>query len=68
MTGGQLAPAVKELSPDTRVILLTGFGAEESPGEGGDAIDLVVGKPVTKEGLRQAIAKVVAAESLLVTG
>jgi signal transduction histidine kinase len=67
MTGGQLAAAVKERAPGTRVILLTGFGAEESPGEGGDAIDLVVGKPVTKEMLRQAIARVVATEPALAT-
>jgi len=68
MTGGQLAAVVKEVSPGTRVILLTGFGAEESPEEGADAIDLVVGKPVTKEILRQAIAKVVASERVLATG
>jgi CheY-like chemotaxis protein len=58
MTGGQLAAAAKERAPGMRIILLTGFGAGESPEEGADAIDLVVGKPVTKEALRQAIARV----------
>ncbi len=60
MTGSQLATAVAALSPETRVILLTGFGADEFPSEGAAVIDLVVSKPVTKEALRQAIAKVAA--------
>lgn len=56
MSGGQLAVAAKEISPTTRVMLLTGFGAEERPEEGAEAIDLVVGKPITQEALRRAIA------------
>jgi len=60
MTGLQLATAVAALAPETRVILLTGFGADEFPNHGAGAIDLVVSKPVTKEALRQAIAKVAA--------
>ena len=60
MTGGQLAATVKKLSPSTRVILLTGFGAEDQSSQGRDSIDLVVGKPVTKETLRLAVAKAIA--------
>lgn len=59
MTGRDLASSVKTISPRTGVILLTGFGAEEQPTENGE-IDLVVGKPVTQEALRLAIAKVAA--------
>ena len=57
MSGGQLAAAAKEISPATRVIMLTGFGADERPDHGADAIDLVVGKPITQGALRRAIAK-----------
>ncbi len=57
MNGNQLAAAIKETSPTTPVIMLTGFGdimavTDETPA----GIDLVLGKPVTMEGLRQALA------------
>lgn len=56
MNGLQLAAAIKELVPDTKVILLTGFGDEmmgrgEQPAE----INLVIGKPVSAADLRQGI-------------
>lgn len=54
MNGEQLALAVKERHPGTRVILLTGFGG----GIDGDlppGIDLIVGKPVSHDDLRRAI-------------
>jgi CheY-like chemotaxis protein len=60
MTGGQLAASVKALSPDTKIILLTGFGATQEPVEGADAIDLVLAKPVTKGALRIALGTVTA--------
>lgn len=57
MNGNQLAAAIKETSPTTPVIMLTGFGdimavTDETPA----GIDLVLGKPVTMAGLRQALA------------
>jgi signal transduction histidine kinase len=58
MSGNRLAAAVKESSPETRVILLTGFGEQDHPADGSDAIDLVLGKPVTITDLRHAVARV----------
>ena len=59
MTGEQLAVAIKKLNPHTPVILLTGYAgestAEKPPSE---AIDLVLGKPLSRAALRQAFAKV----------
>ena len=58
MNGEQLAAAIKAMSPGTRVILLTGYGAT---GEGGTPpanIDMVVDKPVTRQALREAVARV----------
>jgi two-component SAPR family response regulator len=54
---GELAVAAKEISSTIGVILVTGFGADERPGIGAEAIDLVIGKPITHEALRHAIAK-----------
>ena len=61
MNGEQLAAEVRELVPETRVILLTGYGA---PTDGllSEHIDLVLDKPVSREALLQAIAKVSAAK------
>jgi CheY-like chemotaxis protein len=61
MNGDQVAAAIKKLKPRTPIILLTGFGSMmQAAGEQPTDIDLVVGKPVTINGLREAIAKVVA--------
>ncbi len=59
MNGGQLAGAVKAISPNTPVILLTGFG-DEMLAMGGrpEGVDLVLGKPVSHADLRQAIYRV----------
>jgi CheY-like chemotaxis protein len=59
--GDQLAAALKQLSPQTPVLMLTGFGdfmtsADELP----EGVELVVRKPVTLTVLRQAVAKVTA--------
>jgi signal transduction histidine kinase len=56
MNGLQLAKAIKDLDPKTRVILLTGFGDEMmGRGEQPSAIDLVLGKPVSAADLRQGV-------------
>jgi signal transduction histidine kinase/ActR/RegA family two-component response regulator len=56
MTGDQLACAIKERSPATPVILLTGFG--EANGKGAQAIDHVLSKPVSLIDLRHALVRV----------
>ncbi len=59
MTGEQLAIGIKETSPHTPVILLTGYGGEVTPGKQySEAIDLVLAKPLSRIALRQALAKV----------
>ena len=65
MNGDQVAVAIKQLKPRTPIILLTGFGSMmQAAGEQPPGVDLVVGKPVTILGLREAVAKVVAKYSL----
>ncbi|HEU5318571.1 MAG TPA: ATP-binding protein, partial [Chloroflexota bacterium] len=59
MSGDQVAAAVKAASPATPVIMLTGFGglmlaADERPEE----VDVVVGKPLTRRALRDALGVV----------
>ncbi len=57
MSGDLLAAAVREISPDTRIIVLTGFGREGDEGSI-PHVDLVVGKPVSHADLRKAISTV----------
>jgi signal transduction histidine kinase len=56
MSGVQLGSAIKALSPETPVVLLTGFG-DEMLAIGGQptGVDLVLGKPVSHADLRRAI-------------
>jgi CheY-like chemotaxis protein len=61
MNGVQLSVAIKELAPQTPVILLTGFGEEmNAAGSAPGGVDLVVGKPVSGSDLRKAIHQVMA--------
>jgi nitrogen fixation negative regulator NifL len=61
MNGDQVAQAIKQIRPETPIILLTGFGSMmQAAGEQPSGVDLVVGKPVTILGLREAVAKAVA--------
>ena len=60
MNGEQLAAAIKAMSPDTRVIMLTGYGASADGTMLPANIDMVVDKPVTRQALREAIARVMA--------
>jgi PAS domain S-box-containing protein len=61
MSGEQLAAKVREMAPDTRVIMLSGFAPtlQDRP-EGAPGVDLVLGKPVTLNTFRQALERVVA--------
>ena len=62
MSGDQLAQAVKDASPATAVVLLTGFGdLMDATGERPRAIDAVLAKPVKLATLRAAVARVTAA-------
>ncbi len=60
MNGDQLAKEIKAINPSMFVLLLTGFGQlMEAAGEHPEAIDLIVSKPFTIEGLRNAISQAV---------
>ena len=59
MGGDQLAATIEQLSPDTPVIMLTGFGdLMGAKGEHPPGVDAVVSKPVTLDALTRASAKV----------
>ncbi len=61
MNGLQLGHAIKELSPETPVVLLTGFGDEMlALGACPPGIDLILGKPVSQSDLRRAVAQAIA--------
>ncbi|MEA3212744.1 MAG: hypothetical protein QOE70_5801 [Chthoniobacter sp.] len=63
MTGGKLAVAIKRLRPEIPVILLTSYAGDSTAEEECPAaIDLVLGKPLSRAALRLALAKVMAAE------
>ena len=60
MDGRQVAAAVKARSPETPVILLTGWGPLLGDGSVPEPnIDLILSKPVTLDSFREALAKVV---------
>lgn len=56
ISGEQLARRVKERSPDTKVIMLTGFGDDVmKDGRAPEGVDRVLSKPVSCEQLRRAV-------------
>ena len=57
MTGEQLASEIKNISPQTPVILLTGFGESRNGNAHHQAIDHVLSKPVSSIDLRQAVVR-----------
>jgi signal transduction histidine kinase/CheY-like chemotaxis protein len=58
MSGDQLAADVKKIAPAMPVIMLTGFaGLMEEHGEHPKYVDVVVGKPFTRNEIRAALAK-----------
>ena len=62
MNGDQMTEAIKQISPHTPVVLVTGFADMPTDGIGGKSLpDLIMRKPITQTGLRQAIARVLAA-------
>lgn len=59
MSGDQLAARAKRLAPAVPVVMLTGFGEfMNATNERPIGVDLVVSKPITRDGLRDAIAVV----------
>lgn len=59
MGGDTMAAAIRRQAPSKPIIMLTGFGdMMQSQGEKPEGVNLVVGKPLTPEGLREAIRKV----------
>ena len=61
MNGHQLAAAIKAGAPDQPVVMITAYAGTLLPSPD---VDFVVGKPFQLEDLREAIAKVMPAESL----
>jgi CheY-like chemotaxis protein len=60
MNGNQLAAAIKAGAPDQPVVMITAHAGTLPPSPD---VDFVVGKPFRLEHLREAIAKVLPAES-----
>jgi DNA-binding NarL/FixJ family response regulator len=60
MNGDQLAVAVKSREPETKVIMLTGFGGPTEVEHQSEFVDLIVAKPASLAELRAAIASVMA--------
>lgn len=59
LSGDEMAERVKHDSPDTPIIMLTGFGDfMKDAGEQPEHIDLVMNKPCTLNSLRRAIAEI----------
>ena len=61
MNGHQLAAAIKAGAPEQPTVMITGHAGTLFPSPD---VDFVVGKPFMLEHLREAIAKVMPAESL----
>jgi DNA-binding NtrC family response regulator len=59
ISGDEVARAVKDMSPDTPVILLTGFGEiMKDAGEMPEGVDSVMSKPLTLQDLRNVMGRV----------
>jgi CheY-like chemotaxis protein len=54
LNGSQLARSIKEISPTTPVILMTGWGPDRDAGAAG--VDYVLGKPPRLQAVREALA------------
>ena len=59
MNGDQMTAAIKQVSPGTPVVMVTGFA--DMPMDGIDVArrpDMILRKPITQMALRQAVARV----------
>lgn len=62
MNGDRMTEAIKQMSPGTPVLMVTGFA--DMPTDGAKAThppDMILRKPITQMALRQAVARVMAA-------
>jgi CheY-like chemotaxis protein len=61
MGGDELAARIRAITPHRPIAMLTGFGdLMIADGERPEGVDLVISKPVTLDGLRQAVAQLIA--------
>lgn len=58
LTGLQLAEVIKQVSPTTPVILLTGGDQHDDENAPSDVVDVVVSKPLTMGSLQQALSRI----------
>jgi signal transduction histidine kinase len=59
MSGDQLAAKAKHIAPHVPILMLTGFGdLMIARGDQPNGVDLLISKPITMDGLRDAIADV----------
>jgi YesN/AraC family two-component response regulator len=58
VTGRQLARAMRRTVPDQRIILVTGFEQEHTASDGPAEAYLTLRKPVSQNGLRLALSRV----------
>ena len=59
MSGLELAEKVKQKSPDTTVVLITGWEFKGTPADDSDAVDLVLSKPFDSIKLNRALQQAV---------
>jgi CheY-like chemotaxis protein len=60
MDGIQMANLIKQIIPDVPIIMLTGLGnMMKKVGEMPEAVDLLLGKPITLTEFRESLAIVV---------
>jgi len=60
LNGNQLAAAIKQIAPNTPVVMLTGFGnLMQDAGDCPLGVDVVLSRPVTLEAFRQMLTKVI---------
>ncbi|MCC7490799.1 MAG: response regulator [Fimbriimonadaceae bacterium] len=65
LNGDQVAATIKSLAPQTPVVLLTGFGElMQANGELPHGVEVVAGKPITIQGLRDCLARAIALQAL----
>jgi CheY-like chemotaxis protein/anti-sigma regulatory factor (Ser/Thr protein kinase) len=64
MNGDQLIESLRLFSPETPVMLVTGFGDMMQDGPLGKGPDLVLSKPVTQHKLQQALMKLAAKRNI----
>ena len=61
VSGDQVAIEIKKINPNVPIIMLTGFGhIMKDTHQHPHGVDLVINKPITRDALREALAKAIA--------